>query len=469
MGVSPAIMSAMIVMKFGGTSVQDAAAMTRCMQAVIDRLDQQPVVVLSATAKTTGRLLEIAEQAHRGDAEGALQKRELIRQHHLGMVRTLLSGKRLQEAERSLEEMFQEISDVIQGLALLGECTGRSRDKLASLGERLSSLILAGGLREKGIPARLLDSRELIKTDSDFTRAVVDEPVSFPLIRRKIRPLAKEGKVPVLQGFIGSTPEGITTTIGRGGSDLSAALIGAALEVKDIQIWTDVPGILTTDPRLVPKVYKVKAISFNEASELAYFGAKVLHPSTLLPAISRAIPVHVCDSSRSHETGTRIAAQPVPSTTPLKAIACKRGITLLNVHSTRMLLSHGFLHRIFEVFERHKAVVDVVATSEVNVSLTLDSTEKLPALLRDLEVFGTVDVESSLAIICVVGDDLRSSPGIAGRVFSCLDTINIRMISQGASRINITFLVREERLEEAISRLHAEFFAEPDPEVFEPI
>ncbi len=457
----------MIVMKFGGTSVQDAAAMTRSMQAVIDRLDRRPVVVLSATAKTTSRLLEIAEKAHRGELEAAGELREIIAEHHLRIARDLLSGKLLQQAEESLGRLFQEIADVTQGLALLGECTGRSKDKLASLGERMSSLILAHAFQERGHPARLLDSRELVRTDDDFTRAVVDEGVSFPLIRRKVKPLVREGKIPVLQGFIGSTAEGVTTTIGRGGSDLSASLIGAALEAGDIQIWTDVPGILTTDPRLVSPVFKVKAISFAEASELAYFGAKVLHPSTLLPAVSRGIPVHVCDSSRSHQTGTRIAAEAVPSTTPLKAIACKPGITLLNVHSTRMLLAHGFLHRIFEVFERHRAVVDAVATSEVSVSLTLDSAEKLPQLIADLKRFSQVDVESDLAIVCVVGDDLRSSPGIAGRVFSCLDTVNIRMISQGASRINITFLVREERLREAVSRLHAEFFADPDPEVFE--
>lgn len=459
----------MIVMKFGGTSVQDAAAMSRAMQAVIDRLDRRPVVVLSATAKTTARLLDMAERAHRGDRAGATALRGRLAEHHLEMATALLAGKRRREAEQSLDEILCEVDRVIEGLAMLGECTPRSRDRLASTGERMSSLLFAHALQERGYPARLLDSRKLIVTDGDFTRAVVDETVSFPLLRRQVKPLVREGEIPVLQGFIGATPDGIPTTIGRGGSDLSASLIGAGLEAEDIQIWTDVPGILTCDPRIVSKVFKVKAISFSEASELAYFGAKVLHPSTLLPAISREIPVHVCDSSRIREIGTRIAAQPVPSRTPLKSIACKRGITLLNVYSTRMLLAYGFLSRIFGVFERHKAVVDVVATSEVNVSLSLDSTEKLPALLEDLSGFGNVDVESNLAIICVVGDDLRSSPGIAARVFGAVDNVNIRMISQGASRINITFVVREERLEEAVSRLHAEFFTDPDPAVFEPV
>ncbi len=457
----------MIVMKFGGTSVQDATAMRRAIAAVAARLAHNPIVVLSATAKTTSQLLELADKAHRGDTEGAHGLRRAIEGRHLDAAKGLLEGPRLRSVQQGLAECFTEISTIIQGLALLGEVTPRVKDRVASLGERMSSLIFAEALTQAGYPAKLLDSRELIRTDDDFTKAVVLEDVTFPKLRRRVKPLLHENKIPVLQGFIGSTLDGVVTTIGRGGSDLSAALIGAALDVDDIQIWTDVPGILTTDPRIVPKVYKVTRISFKEASELAYFGAKVLHPSTLLPAISRNIPVHVCDSANIDRAGTLISSEPVPSRTPVKAIACKKGITLLNIHSTRMLLAYGFLKRIFEVFDRQRTAVDVVATSEVSVSVSLDSTERLSAILEDLKTFSEVDVEPNAAIICTVGDDLRSTPGISGRVFKAVEKINVRMISQGASRINITFLVREERMEEAVRLLHDELFSDPDPELFE--
>jgi len=299
-------------------------------------------------------------------------------------------------------------------------------------------------------------------------QAAVLQDVSFPLIRERLTPLLDAGQIPVLQGFIGSTVGGITTTIGRGGSDYTASLVGAALESDEIQIWTDVPGILTTDPRIVPKVYKIKLISFAEASELAYFGAKVLHPSTLLPAVMRNIPVQVCNSRTIHQPGTFISAESVPSSTPIKSIACKKGITIINIHSTRMLLAHGFLRRIFEVFEKHQTVVDVVSTSEVNVSLTIDSTARLDAILTELRQFADVEVEQDAAVICVVGDNLRNTPGVSGRIFNAVKNINVRMISQGASRINVTFLVGGNRMEEAVRALHEEFFQSPDPAIFEP-
>lgn len=458
----------MIVMKFGGTSVQDETAISRAIEAVSNHLERGPVVVLSAMGQTTNQLLRIADLAHRGDVEAAQTVRRELEEHHYSVARRLLSGQRLAETEEQLGRFFQEISNMIQGLYLLGECTPRSRDAIASFGERMSTFIFAQALHEKDCPPALFDSRELIRTDDNFTQAAVLQGISFENVRGKIPPVIQQGKIAVLQGFIGSTLDGITTTIGRGGSDYTASLVGAALNVEDIQIWTDVPGILTTDPRMVPEAFKIKVISFDEASELAYFGAQVLHPSALLPAISRNIPVHVCSSSHIYQPGTFISAQSVPSQTPVKAIACKKGITIVNVHSTRMLLAHGFLRRIFEVFERHQTVVDVVSTSEVNVSLTIDSTERLGAILQDLKAVGDVHVEPGTAIICVVGDNVKYTPGIAARIFRSLDTINVQMISQGASEINVTFLVKEDRMEEAVRRLHAEFFRDPDPEIFEP-
>ena len=459
----------MIVMKFGGTSLHDEPAISRSIRTVERVLDRNPVVVLSALGKTTDGLLEIAERAHQGELELAQSISRELRDKHYRIAGGLLSGSRLSGAEGRLEDYFREISDIIQGLYLLGECTPRSRDAIVSFGERMGTLIFAEAFSEKGHPAQLMDSREFIRTDDRFTQARVIEEASFPRIRDAIQPHLDQGRVPVVQGFIGTTVDGTITTIGRGGSDHTASLVGAALGVEDIQIWTDVPGILTADPRIVDEVFKIKAISFNEASELAYFGAKVLHPSTLLPAVSRNIPVHVCDSSKIDQMGTLISAESPSCASPVKSVACKKGITLLNIHSTRMLLAYGFLRRMFEVFDRHKTVVDVVATSEVDVSLTIDSATNLEALVADLSGFGEVQVEPGVAIICVVGDNLRHAPGVAARIFKAVETINVRMISLGASRINVTFIVQEDKMRDAVQQLHEEFFCEPDLEVFEPI
>ena len=459
----------MIVLKFGGTSVQDTDAVTRAVQVIRRQLSRGEVVVLSAMGKTTNGLLEMARSASSGDIDTAWSIRDGLRDLHLRVARELLTGRRWTNVETSLSGLFQEMTDIVQGLYLLGETSARSMDRVASFGERLSTLIFSEVLRENGIPAELVDSRDLIRTDDHFTRAAVLQDLTRSCVRKQLLPRLREGKVIVAPGFIGSTVEGVTTTIGRGGSDYTASLIGAALEAEDIQIWTDVPGVLTADPRIVPGVYKIRAISFAEAAELAYFGAKVLHPSTLVPAIDRDIPVHVCNSRQIDQPGTFISAAPVSSSSPIKSIACKRGITIVNILSTQMLLSYGFLRRIFEVFETHETVVDVVATSEVNVSLTVDSSQELEAIRSDLAEFGEVRVAPDMAIICIVGEDVKETPGIAARIFGALEGINVQMISQGASRINMTFLVAEETMEEAVWLLHEEFFRQPDRELFEPV
>ena len=459
----------MIVLKFGGTSVQDTDAVTRAVQVIRRQLSRGEVVVLSAMGKTTNGLLEMARIASSGDIDSAWAIRDRLLELHRTVTRELLSGGRWKSMETSLAALFQEMTDIVQGLYLLGETSPRSMDRVASFGERLSTLIFSEVLRENGIPAELVDSRDLIRTDDHFTQAAVLQELTRNCVREQLLPRLRAGKVIVAPGFIGSTVDGVTTTIGRGGSDYTASLIGAALEAEDIQIWTDVPGVLTADPRIVPDVYKIRAISFAEAAELAYFGAKVLHPSTLTPAIDRDMPVHVCNSRQIDQPGTFISAAPVSSSSPIKSIACKRGITIVNILSTQMLLSYGFLRRIFEVFETHETVVDVVATSEVNVSLTVDSSQELEAIGSDLAEFGEVRVAPDMAIICTVGEDVKETPGIAARIFGALEGINVQMISQGASRINMTFLVAEDTMEEAVRLLHNEFFGQPDPELFEPV
>ena len=267
-------------------------------------------------------------------------------------------------------------------------------------------------------------------------------------------------------GFIGSTEAGVTTTLGRGGSDFSASIVGAGIGAEEIQIWTDVDGMLTADPTILPGGHRVKTISFAEAAELAYFGAKVLHPATVLPAIEKSIPVLILNSRRPETPGTRISAEAVPCANVIKSIACKRKITVVNIHSTRMLMAHGFLRRIFEVFDRHLTPVDVVSTTEVSVSLTIDNTARLADICQELREFAEVDTEENQAIVCLVGDNIRHTPGVAGRAFRAVDR-NIRMISQGASRLNLTFVVAEQDLARVVEMLHAEFFRELDPAVFD--
>jgi aspartate kinase len=267
-------------------------------------------------------------------------------------------------------------------------------------------------------------------------------------------------------GFIASAENGVTTTLGRGGSDFSASLIGAALGVEEVQIWTDVDGVMSTNPSMIPGAHRVRVLSFGEASELAYFGAKVLHPSTMLPAVKSNIPVRVLNSRRPNVEGTLIVRETPPSHAVVKSIAYKGGITVVNVQSTRMLMAHGFLAKIFAVFERHATSVDMVTTSEVSVSLTVDRTERLADIIQELEGFAQVTSTPKQAIVCVVGEKIRYTPGVAGRVFEALNGINVGMISVGASRLNISLVIDEGDLKAAVEALHEAFFSEFDETVF---
>jgi aspartate kinase len=282
---------------------------------------------------------------------------------------------------------------------------------------------------------------------------------TFSHSQQELRPFLETGVIPVLGGFIGATISGSTTTLGRGGSDYTAAIIGAALSASEIQIWSDVTGVLTADPRVVPEAQTIERLSYSEAAELAYFGAKVLHPKTIQPAIESSIPVRICNSRAPEERGTLVGPETETSPHTVKAIAHKSGVTTVQITSARMLGAYGFLRALFEVFEKHRTVVDVVTTSEVSVSLSLDDAERLPEIVQELEVLGTVRVEKGRAIVCVVGEGLRGTPGIAGKVFSTISDINVSLISQGASSINFTFAVEEERVNEAVRRLHEAFFS----------
>jgi aspartate kinase len=455
----------MILMKFGGTSVESQEAIARVTRIVQAHEHRRPVVVVSAMGKTTNKLLEAAQEAATGHRDQALALVDEMRSHHLAQGLPL-AGAFTAEVDRYIRTHFEWLEELVKGLSVVGELSARSMDAVASVGERLSSLIVTFAFRAAGIRAQHLDSRRLILTDGAFTQAQPLFEETYALLHAQVRPTALESVV-VMGGFIGATRDGHTTTLGRGGSDYSAAIVGAGIGAEEIQIWTDVDGMLTADPRIIPGGHRVKSISFAEAAEMAYFGAKVLHPATVAPAIEHNIPVLILNSRRPDIEGTRITSQSVPCRNPVKSISCKRNITILNISSTRMLMAHGFMRRIFDIFDRYRTSVDMVSTSEVSVSLTLDNRENVEAICGELREFSQVSMEDGQAIVCLVGENIRHTAGIAGRAFQVLQKKNIRMISQGASLLNLGFVVSETDLKEAVAALHEELFSDLDPAVFD--
>ena len=456
----------MIVMKFGGTSVQDAKAIDRVAQIVHGRLADHPVVVVSAMAKVTDALLNMGRTAGAGDRKGALKLARALRERHYDTAGELLGTALFTEFHGELGNDFEDLDELLRGITAVGEITPRTYDYVAAFGEMLSSKIVAAALAARGLTAAHVDSRQCLITDNNFMKAAPLFEETNERLRKRVKPLADDGQVPVMGGFIGSTRGGITTTIGRGGSDFSAAIVGAGLDAERIEIWTDVDGMMTTDPRLCPDARRIKVISFDEAAELAYFGAKVLHPATVLPAIQKNIPVYVLNSLNPTCEGTKITARAPRSSNIFKAIALKKKTTIVDVAAPRRLLVHGYLKSIFDVFNDHEVSVDVVSTSEVAVSLTVETNEQIPALAADLAKIADVKYEAKKAIVCLVGENLRDTPGIAAKVFGILENVKIRMISQGASEINLTFVIEEDDAETVVKRLHHEFFAEVDQETF---
>ena len=464
------------IMKFGGTSVEGATAFKNAARIVADRQALRPVVVVSAMAGFTDALIGSVQQAlHAGAAEGAAESIKGLEKHfdrHLRVIDVLLSeeASRMRAlVEQSRAEITKLLNAAVTEVGGAEDSKDRKRrkrfeDSVVAHGERLSAAMLAAVLLENRVLAADVDARRCVITDDDFGCAAPLMAETFRNTREQLQPLIVSSCVPVLGGFIGSTLTGETTTLGRGGSDYTAALVGAALNAKEIQIWTDVPGVLTADPRLVAHARTVPHLSFEEAAELAYFGAKVLHPKTLHPAIERDIPVRICNSRAQESGSTLVVGERKTSPQTVKAIAHKTGVTTVSVTSTRMLGAYGFLRALFEIFAEHKTAVDVVTTSEVSVSLSLDDTSALPAIVERLEKLGSVTIEEGRAIVCVVGEGLRTTPGIAARIFSTINDINVSLISQGASRINLTFAVEETRVRETVARLHKEFFENAESE-----
>ncbi|HEY0931969.1 MAG TPA: lysine-sensitive aspartokinase 3 [Gemmatimonas sp.] len=447
----------MIVCKFGGTSVADATAIRRVIEIVTSKQADQPIVVVSALGGATNLLLDLAHKAAAGELLTALQIVEQLRDRHLKEAAALLEGS--PEAEELAVEIghaFDELAHLAEAFRTLGYLTPRSLDTVAALGELLSSQIVAAAFRRAGFPGVYVDARDVMRTNDYFTRAEPDLDGIAAASQERLVPLLQQGKIPVMGGFVGSAPGRVTTTLGRGGSDFSASLVGAAVEATAIEIWTDVDGMLTADPRVIPGAQLIEHISFDEAAELAAFGAKVLHPSTIAPAVQRGIPVYVFNSRKPEGKGTMIAFD--APRLPVRAIAGKRNATLVKLRSSRMLLAPGFLRRVFEVFENHRTSVDVVTTSEVSVSVTLDDTNNLGAILQDLAAFGDVAVERRAGVVAIVGAGIADGSRAIADAIAALGPIPVHMASLSATGINVTLVIDDDQVVPAMQRLHASFF-----------
>ncbi|MDR0623622.1 MAG: aspartate kinase [Treponema sp.] len=447
----------MIVMKFGGSSVAGADRIRHVSQIVKSGLERKPVLVLSAMGDTTDHLLEAADLA----LDKGVVSVSRIKELHLNTIREL---KLKDSALKEIHSLLEELRNLLVGISLIRELTGRTKDYLVSFGERLSVRIVAAYFNAIRIRAKALDAWDAgIRSDSNFSAAEMDKE-SWELIPAALMPLVEGGVVPVVTGFIARDGNGNITTLGRGGSDLSATFIAAACGAEEVQVWKDVDGILTADPRIVKNARPVETVTYDEAAELAYFGAQVLHPRAMLPCMKTKTPVLVKNSYNVGAPGTRIVPVPEKKTGPVRAITSRKNIILVDIVSTRMLGQYGFLEGVFSAFARHQLSVDMVATSEVSISLTLDAARSLEGLKKDLDRIASVGIKSNKAIVTVIGDVRRSSEILARAFRTCeILGVPVQMVSQGASKVNISFIVNDTEAGEVVRALHEDFFGTLPP------
>jgi aspartate kinase len=447
----------MIVCKFGGTSVADAEAIARTIEIIRSRVTRKPVVVVSALAHVTDALLDLARHSETAGADELDATVEALVERHEQVAQALPGCSAAIDAiAADAAELRRELAGARDRRLSPAEC-----DVITSRGELWSSRLVAAGCVGAKLDAIWVDIRPIMVTDGRFTRATPYTQVVNKRARDHLQPLAEAGRIPVTQGFIGATATGVATTLGRGGSDFTATLLGAALGAKRVEIWTDVDGLMTADPRIVPSARTLAAASYEEAAELATFGARILHPATALPLVRAGIPIVILNSRHPERDGTTIGPEARierMGDSPIRSISWKRRITVVNIRAPRMLGAYGFLRALFEVFERHEKVVDVLASGEVSISLTIEDSSGIDALVRDLGELGDVWIEEHRAIVAIVGIGLRNTPGLAARVFNSVWPANVEIISQGASAINMTFVVREEDGPDVVRRLHQEFF-----------
>lgn len=454
-----------IVAKFGGTSMKDKVAMLRSAQISVQR--GACLIVVSATSGTTNLLIQLLKAAENGDSAEKRSILESIVSKHQSLADDLSISS---NSNTLLDQLFEELKTLSEGTLLLRDCSDKTYDRIVSIGERMSSVLFTEALsqvleeKKSNKSAALIDVRELMATDDHHRHA---KP-HFEAIEQNCQKLMSknifETSLLVTQGFMGQAPDGTTTTLGRGGSDYSAALLAWGLKADALEIWTDVAGIATTDPRICPAAQVIPEISFQEASELAVFGAKILHPTTLAPAIQKNIPVYVGSSYEPEKGGTWIVSSlKEQQKTPLiRAMALRKAQTLITLTTPKMLQAHGFLYQIFKIFNKYEVSVDAITTSEISVALTLNPEDaQNKALIFELEKHAQVKIESNLELVSLIGNQINHTPGLGEKIFSAIQGINVRMTCHGASKHNFCFLVEQDQGEMAIKKLHQIFIEAP--------
>lgn len=453
----------MIVIKFGGTSVGDADRVANAIDIVAERRERKPIVVVSALAGVTNELVAASEAARAGDGERVDKIIAAVRQRHEDVAVQLVQQKLdfFESFTRQLDKQIEQIHTILRGITLLGEITPRAKDKVVSIGEKLSSVLFAYSMMMRAVPGEHVHSEEVVITDDRFgeARPLMDE--TRAAARRVLLPLVERNLVPVLGGFIGSTRDGATTTLGRGGSDYSAAIIGAAVGADEIQIWTDVDGMMTCDPRLIPNARVIDTISYVEAAELAWFGAKVLHPKTIAPAVEQNIPVRVLNTHNVSSPGTLVTQEGDSREHGARAVAVKRGVTVVNMTSSQMLGAHGFLAKLFAIFEQLQVSVDLITTSEVSVSVTIDDKHNLKQLVERLAPVASVEVMENQSIVAVVGRNLMRDSEVGAKIFTALRGVPMSMFALGTSGLNLSIVVDEKDADRAVKSIHEALFETP--------
>ncbi len=447
-----------LVMKLGGSSIEDAGAIRRSWRILESRLSLRPVVIVSALAGVTDQLLTAGKAAARRSADLANNIFADVHFRHAALARELVAGTEQENLLSQLNEDFNDMQILAQDLTAAGEFTPATQDHLMGLGECISSKLVCAAFQQAGLAAVHVDARSCIVTDDRHTYATPLWELTNENLRRTLVPLLQSGQVPLMAGFIGSTREGVPTTLGRGGSDFSAAIVGGALHASRVEIWTDVDGVMTTDPKVCPDARVIARMSFDEASEMACFGAKVLHPATLLPAMRENIPVHVLNARNPQGEGTQIVAH-ASTTNVVTAVTAKRKVAAVEIETWERM-NVELLGAICAVFDQHRCPIDVMVTSLGRVSLLVGSTSPLPGVAADLEGVAKVRWENHKALICLVGENIRRQPEVASRVFAAISDLDVRLSCQGASDRTITFLVEDSKADESVQRLHRLFFPE---------
>ena len=453
----------MIVIKFGGTSVGDAVRVANAIDIVASKREEQPIVVVSALAGVTNDLVAATEAARACDSERVDQIVEAIRRRHEDVAMQLVQQKFdfFDSFLKQLQKHIDQIHTILKGIALLGEITARAKDKVVAIGEKLSSVLFAYSMMMRALPGELVDSEDVVITDARFGEASPLMDKTTEAAQRVLVPLIERNLIPVMGGFVGRTVDGATTTLGRGGSDYSAAIVGAAAGASEIQIWTDVDGMMTCDPRLIPAARIIDRISYVEAAELAWFGAKVLHPKTIAPAVDRGIPVRVLNTHNVSSPGTLVTEAGDSRDGGPRAVALKKGITVVHMTSSKMLGASGFLARLFAIFERLEVSVDLITTSEVSVSVTIDEKHNLDALEAALKDVAEVTVHNDQCIVAIVGRNLMADSVVGGRIFESLRGIPISMFSLGTSGLNLSIVMKDEDADRAVKAIHRVLFEVP--------